>query len=132
MCICNHNQSCIEFSMYSNFFLRLITSLQNFLIPFKKSRHFNPHNFSREIKFLHYSNFIWIFLFFFFFFTISSTNCTIHNSIPKFFPPFRVRKKEKSKGGKRKRNRLLNRNRNVGVSHVKELKRTREVTEKFR
>lgn len=132
MCICNHNQSCIEFSMYSNFFLRLITSLQNFLIPFKKSRHFNPHNFSREIKFLHYSNFIWIFLFFFFF-TISSTNCTIHNSIPKFFPPFRVRKKkEKSKEGKRKRNRLLNRNRNVGVSHVKELKRTREVTEKFR
>lgn len=131
MCICNHNQSCIEFSMYSNFFLRLITSLQNFLIPFKKSRHFNPHNFSREIKFLHYSNFIWIFLFFFFF-TISSTNCTIHNSIRKFFPPFRVRKKEKSKGGKRKRNRLLNRNRNVGVSHVKELKRTREVTEKFR
>lgn len=131
MCICNHNQSCIEFSMYSNFFLRLITSLQNFLIPFKKSRHFNPHNFSREIKFLHYSNFIWIFLFFFFF-TISSTNCTIHNSIRKFFPPFRVRKKEKSKEGKRKRNRLLNRNRNVGVSHVKELKRTREVTEKFR
>lgn len=129
--MCNHNQSCIEFSMYSNFFLRLITSLQNFLIPFKKSRHFNPHNFSREIKFLHYSNFIWIFLFFFFF-TISSTNCTIHNSIRKFFPPFRVRKKEKSKGGKRKRNRLLNRNRNVGVSHVKELKRTREVTEKFR
>lgn len=132
MCVCNHNQSCIEFSMYSNFFLRLITSLQNFLIPFKKSRHFNPHNFSREIKFLHYSNFIWIFLFFFFF-TISSTNCTIHNSIRKFFPPFRVRKKkEKSKEGKRKRNRLLNRNRNVGVSHVKELKRTREVTEKFR